>query len=340
MKKVRTEDAVSHVISHDITQIIPGGFKGARFKKGHIVREEDIPVLLSLGKTHLYMFEPDEDMVHEDEGAGALASVCTSSGMSAKAIGEGRIDIFAETDGLLKVDAGKLAKINSLGQVAIASRHGDIAIRKGDKIAGMRVVPLLIKREILENVRKIGDDEPIFEIKPFEHKRCAVIATGSEISTGIIEDSFTPVVTAKLAEFPSTIIGTKVLGDDHKAQTDAIHDYVRQGAQMIVLTGGMSVDPDDNTPTAIRNSGADVVAYGAPVLPGSMIMLAYLSGDIPVLGLPGCVMYSARTIFDILLPGLFANSPFTNEFIAKLGYGGLCLKCETCSFPNCGFAAR
>ncbi|MCL2852299.1 MAG: molybdopterin-binding protein [Defluviitaleaceae bacterium] len=340
MKLIRTEDAVGYVIPHDLTQIIPGEFKGARFKKGHVVRESDIPVLLSMGKEHIYILEIGEDMAHEDEGAAVLASISMSANMSSKAPGEGRIDIFAEEDGLLKVDAEKLAKVNSIGKLVIASRHGDTVVRKGDKIAGMRVIPLLIERLTLDRAREAGAGKPIFSVMPFVRKNCAIITTGSEVASGMVADAFTPVVTSKLAEFPSTIIGTRVIGDDHAAQTQAIHDYAAEGAQLIILTGGMSVDPDDRTPLAIRNSGARIVTYGAPVLPGAMMLVAYYSGGIPVLGLPGCVMYSKRTIFDILLPKFFADDPVTNEDIAKLGHGGLCLNCPACVFPNCGFASH
>ncbi|MCL2616961.1 MAG: molybdopterin-binding protein [Defluviitaleaceae bacterium] len=338
MRKIRTEEAVGHVIPHDLTQIIPGEFKGVRFKKGHVVREEDIPVLLSMGKEHLFILEAVPEMVHEDEGAAVLAEISISVGMAASAPSEGRIDLIADTDGLLKVDTRKLVAINSIGRMVMASRHGGSVVRKGDKIAGMRIIPLMIERDALATAREIGGVQPIFHILPFEFKRCAIITTGGEVASGRIQDAFTPVVEAKLAEFPSEIIGRSVLGDEYAEQTAAIRRYAEQGADMIILTGGMSVDPDDQTPLAIRNSGARIVAYGAPVLPGAMIMVAYYN-NIPVLGLPGCVMYSKRTIFDILLPRIFANEPITGEIVANLGHGGLCLNCGHCTFPNCGFAA-
>ncbi|MCL2617519.1 MAG: molybdopterin-binding protein [Defluviitaleaceae bacterium] len=339
MRKIRTQDALGCIIPHDLTQIIPGEFKGARFKKGHVVREEDIPVLLSMGKEHLYILEIGEDMAHEDEGAGVLASLCASGNMTASAPSEGKIDLFAESDGLLKVDTAKLAALNSAGNIAIASRYSG-TVRKGDKIAGMRVIPLLIERAVLDKAVEIGAGKPVFGILPFTHKRCAIITTGNEVAAGRVKDSFTTAVMAKLAKFPSTVIGTSVVGDDPAKQTELIHHYAQKGAQIIILTGGMSVDPDDRTPLAIRNSGAEIVSYGAPVLPGSMMMVSYYNGGTPVLGLPGCVMYSKRTIFDILLPKFFADDPVTGGDIAGLGYGGLCLNCEVCAFPNCGFGSH
>ena len=339
MKYIKTIDAVGHVLCHDITRIVPGEFKGAAFKKGHIVKEEDIEELLSLGKEHLYVWENDESMMHEDEGAYALAKLCLGENISIKgAPKEGKIEIVAETDGLLKVDDERLRKVNSMGDMIIASRHGNFPVKKGDIIAAMRVIPLVIKREKIENAKIVCGCEPLFDVLEFKHKKAAVIVTGSEVAKGRIKDSFGAVVEAKLAEYGAEVIEKRIVTDDTEAIADAVCKAAENGAHLILCTGGMSVDPDDRTPGAIRSIGADILTYGAPVLPGAMFMLAYYEFDgrnVPVMGLPGCVMYAGRTVFDLILPRVLADDK--PDGIADYGQGGLCLNCDVCTFPNCGF---
>ena len=336
MKLIRTEDAVGSVLCHDITQIIPGVVKDAVFRKGHVVTEEDIPVLLSVGKEHLYVWEKEEGMLHENDAAEILRQVCQNEYMKASEAKEGKIELTAETDGLLKINRGKLNAVNGMGQMVLASRHGNFPVRKGDKIVGMRVVPLVIEEEKMNRVKEICADEPIFKILPFKEMKAAIVTTGSEIYHGRITDKFTPVVESKLRECGVEVMGNTVCDDNSEMVTDAIRDWIGKGAQMVVCTGGMSVDPDDRTPLAIRNAADEVITYGAPVLPGAMFMLAY-ANDVPVMGLPGCVMYAKRTIFDLVLPRIVAGERLCAEDFSVLGEGGLCLNCEVCTFPNCGF---
>lgn len=337
MRLIKTEDAVGHILCHDLTQIIPGKVKGPVFRKGHIVREEDIPVLLSIGKENLYVWEKQEGILHEDEAAEILCAACLSDGMSRSEAKEGKIELVAEIDGLFKINRQALYEINSLGQMMIATRHGNTAVRKGDKLAGTRIIPLVIEEEKMQPVRDIAAQSPILQILPFHSKKVGVITTGNEVFYGRIEDSFTPVIEKKLAEFGAKMEWHVVLGDNHEAITAAILDMIEKGAQMVICTGGMSVDPDDRTPLAIKNTGADIISYGSPVLPGAMFLLSYYNGTIPVLGLPGCVMYAKRTIFDLVLPRLMADDKITAAELAALGEGGLCLNCLVCTFPNCGF---
>lgn len=340
MKLVRTEDAVGQVLCHDITQIIPGVVKGPVFRKGHIVREEDIPVLLSVGKEHLYVWEKKEGILHEDEGAVVLRDICINENMSADEPKEGKIEIKAETEGVLKINTEGLKAVNSLGEMMIATIHGNFPVKKGDKLAGTRIIPLVIEEEKMNAARKAAGEEPLLKILPFRHMKVGIITTGSEVFKGRIEDAFGPAVRAKLAEYDTEIIGQKILDDDKDAIVEAIHSFVDEGADLVLCTGGMSVDPDDRTPGAIRAAGVDVVSYGAPVLPGAMFLLGYYEkGDraIPVLGLPGCVMYAKRTIFDLVLPRVLAGERLTKEDLSAYGEGGLCLNCEVCHFPNCGF---
>lgn len=337
MKLIRTQDAVGSVICHDITQIIKGVTKDAAFRKGHIVREEDIPVLLSLGKDHLYVWEKQDGMLHEDEAAQILYEICRSENMHPSEVKEGKIELIADIDGLLTVDIEKLRQINSLGEMMIATRHSNFPVHKGDKLAGTRIIPLVIESEKMETAKRVGSGKPILSLKPFNPKRTAVITTGNEVYYNRIEDTFTPVIAEKLAEYRSEVVEHVILNDDYVKITDSILFAIHNGAEMVICTGGMSVDPDDKTPLAIKNTGAGIVSYGAPVLPGAMFLLAYYSGNIPILGLPGCVMYAKRTIFDLILPRVLADIEITSGDLAALGHGGLCLNCAICTFPNCGF---
>ncbi len=340
MKEIRTEDAVGQVLCHDITQIIKDEVKGVLFKKGHIVREEDIPALLSVGKEHLYVWEKKEGILHENEGAEILYQICAGEGMRGTEIKEGKKELIADRDGLLKIRRDVLVKVNSLGEMMIASRHADTVVREGDKIAGTRIIPLVIEEEKMNRAKEAAGEEPIFTILPFQYKKVGIVTTGSEIKKGLIKDTFTPVLREKLAEFPTEVMGQAIPGDVKEDITKAIEDFIVRGADMVLCSGGMSVDPDDRTPGAIGATGARVVTYGAPVLPGAMMMVSYYEKDgksIPIVGLPGCVMYAKRTIFDLLLPRLMADDIVTKEEIAQLGEGGLCLNCDVCTYPNCGF---
>lgn len=337
MKLCRTEDAVGQILCHDITQIIPGVVKDAVFRKGHVIREEDVPVLLSVGKEHIYVWENNENMLHENEAAEILYRICKGDGMHGSDVKEGKIELIADVDGILKIDREKLRKVNSLGEMMIAARHGDFPVKKGDKIAGTRVIPLVIEKEKMERAKKAAGETPIFSILPYKKKKVGLVTTGSEVLKGRIQDAFTPVIREKFAEYGIEIRMHELVGDEHEKITAVIRKMLEEGMDLIVCTGGMSVDPDDRTPLAIKNTGAEIVTYGAPVLPGAMFMLAYVDGKIPVLGLPGCVMYAKRTIFDLALPRILAGEKLVREDFERLGEGGLCLNCPVCTFPNCGF---
>ena len=336
MKLVKTEDAVGHVLCHDITQIIKGVTKDAVFRKGHIVTEEDIPVLLSVGKENLYVWENNENMLHENEAAEILYSICADKNMHGSEIKEGKIELIADIDGVLMIDRDKLRKINSLGQIMIAARHGGFPVKKGDKLAGTRVIPLVIEKEKMEAVKNIGGEKPIFSLMPYTLKTAGVVTTGSEVFKNRIEDTFTPVIVEKLAEYGIKMTMHAVCSDEHEDITCEINKMLDAGVDMVICTGGMSVDPDDRTPLAIKNAGTDIITYGAPVLPGAMFLLSY-KGNVPVMGLPGCVMYAKRTIFDLVLPRIVAGIRLSEDDIDCLGEGGLCLSCPVCNFPNCGF---
>lgn len=258
MKLIKTEDAVGCVLCHDMTQIIKGVKKDAVFRKGHVVTQEDIPVLLSIGKDHIYVWEADETMLHENEAAKILCDLCKNDFMEESEIKEGKIELTAACDGLLKIDRDRLKQINQFGQMMIASRHGNTSVKKGDKLAGMRIIPLVIEKEKMEAVKTQCGEKPILTLLPFKKKKAAILTTGNEVFYGRIKDQFIPTIEEKLSEYD---------------------------AELVICTGGMSVDPDDKTPRAIKNTGAEIVSYGAPVLPGAMFLLSYYKEQVPVIGL-------------------------------------------------------
>lgn len=337
MQLVKTEDAVGMVLCHDITQIIKGVTKDAVFRKGHIIQPEDIPVLLSVGKDNIYVWENDDSMLHEDEAAEILRDMCMNEGMSASKPKEGKIELTAERDGLFLVGRERLRAVNSFGRMMIATRPGGVAVKAGDKLCGTRIIPLVIEKEAMARAKAVAGDTPLLRLAEIKPKRFGLVTTGNEVYYGRIEDTFTPVIVEKMAQFGCEMAAHEVSNDDHEKITGIINKMLADGVDMVLCTGGMSVDPDDKTPLAIKNTGANIVSYGAPVLPGAMFLLAYTADGRPICGLPGCVMYAKRTIFDIVLPYLLADEPVTADMLAGLGNGGLCLNCKVCHFPNCGF---
>lgn len=348
MRLIQTVDAEGTVLCHDITQIIKGVTKDAVFRKGHVVTKEDIPVLLSVGKDTLYVWEKEEGMLHENDAAEILCLMCENEHMTRSDVKEGKIELRAACDGLLKVNNNGLKAVNGFGEMMIASRHGNFKVCQGDALAGTRIIPLVIAEDKMNAAKKqamrITEGKPILELKPFVHKKVGIITTGNEVFYGRIQDTFTPVIEQKLSEFDTEIIAHEIFEDNDTKVTASIVKMIEQGVDVVVCTGGMSVDPDDKTPLAIKNTGARIVSYGAPVLPGAMFLIAYYemkdgenTRTVPIMGLPGCVMYARRTVFDLILPRVMADDEVTVQDLASLGQGGLCLNCENCTFPNCGF---
>ena len=351
MKEIRTQDAIGHIISHDITRIIPGGEKSVAFRKGHVVRQEDVEKLLKIGKSHLFVWENDGSLLHENEAAQILADLVAGPDFKRGEVKEGKIELFAAGSGILRVDKENLLALNRFDEVMVATRHDLSPVQTGDKLCGTRIIPLAISWERIDEVaRAVGVDpsslaeaEPsssgtVISVLPYKKMRTAIVTTGSEVFEGLIEDGFSPIVRDKLSEYDTEDIGNLKVPDNPDMTTSAIMRMIEKGADIVLVTGGMSVDPDDRTPLAIKNTGADVVSYGAPVLPGAMFMIAYL-GDTAILGLPGCVMHSKHTILDIILPRVMAGLRITKDDINALAPGGLCLSCEVCNYPACGFGA-
>ena len=337
MKLIRTEDAVGQVLCHDMTQIIPGQYKDARFRKGHIVTAEDIPVLLSMGKENLYVWEMREGILHENDAAERMCALCLNDGMERSEVKEGKIELRAERAGLFRVDREKLNAVNAIDELMIATRHGDTPVQPGDKLCGTRVIPLVIEESKLLEAERIVGDQPILELLPYKLRRAAVITTGSEVFHGRIEDAFTPVLVNKLAFYGIEMTEHVTVDDALEHILSAIREMRQKNVDLILCTGGMSVDPDDNTPGAIKASGARIVTYGAPVLPGAMFLLGYFEDSMPILGLPGCVMYAAATIFDLAMPRIAAGVEMNKNDFVQMGEGGLCLGCKPCRYPLCPF---
>ncbi len=326
------------MLCHDITRIVRGQEKGPVFRKGHIIREEDIEVLLSVGKDHVYIWEMNENMMHENDAALVLYGLCKNDNLSrTDDIKEGKVELVAECDGLLKVDTERLYTVNSYGQMMIASVRNNYPAKKGQRVAGMRIIPLVIEKEKMEDIKNRVGEKPLFTLLPYKKRKVGIVTTGNEVYHGRIEDTFTPVVTAKIEALGSEIIAHEISSDDPEMEIECINKVLSAGADLVLCTGGMSVDPDDKTPYAIRKTADRVVSYGAPVLPGAMFMLAYKgeNDEIPIMGLPGCVMFEGRTIFDLLLPRVLAGDIISKEEIDRLGPGGFCMHCKTCNFPDC-----
>jgi hypothetical protein len=337
VKLIPVDNAVGMVLGHDITEIVPGRFKGPAFKRGHVIQPEDVGRLRDLGKENIAALDLGPGWVHEDDAARRLASAAAGAGITLSSPCEGKVSLTASEDGLLKIDVDRLRRINAVDDVMMATLHTNQLVTRGRIVAGTRIIPLTIKEEALRAAEaRCGPAAPVVVVKPLRPQRVGLITTGSEVYHRRIADRFGPVVREKITALGSRIIRQIYVPDDIPMTVAAIEALISEGAQIVLITGGMSVDPDDRTPSSIRASGADVITYGAPVLPGAMFMLAYLR-DLPVIGLPGCVMYHAASIFDLLLPRILAGERLTRNDIISLGHGGMCIGCEDCRYPACGF---
>lgn len=337
MKQIRIEDSVGCILSHDVTKIVPGEFKGRLFKKGHVIREEDIPKLLDIGKEHIYVWEPKKGQLHENDAAIRVKDLVLGQGCYiSEEIKEGKIDFFANTQGIVKINKDLLLKLNLLGEIIVSTIHNNTPVKKGEKIGATRVIPLIIdEKKILEAEKIIK--EKIISVEEIKPKKAVLITTGNEVYKGRIKDAFLPVMKEKLEYYGSEIVKQIILPDNKEMITENILKAIEEDkVDMIICTGGMSVDPDDVTPSAIKDCNGEIVTYGAPVLPGAMFLLAYYK-NIPILGVPSCAMYSKRTIFDLVLPRILADEKLSFEDIARFGNGGMCLNCEICSFQHCSF---
>ncbi len=322
MKQIKTQDAVGMVLAHDHTQILPGKFKGVRFAKGHIVQPEDVQTLLEMGKETIFVYEIQEGMLHEDEAARRLRDLTMGSNLCASEPHEGKIELFSSCDGLFVVDSNALLTLNMLDQIVIPSIKNNLAVKRGNKVAAMRVVPLFIEEERIYEAEQAVRG-PIFQVIPWLNLKAAIFVTGSEIRKGLIKDTFSPIMVNKLSPYPVSVERIEQVGDDIEDIKSAIKDAISSGIDLVLCTGGMSVDPDDNTPDAIRASGAEIITYGSPVFPGAMFMLGYYPNGACVMGIPGGVVVGKETILSFVLPRVIAGQRLTKRDFAAMGLGGL-----------------
>lgn len=332
MKKVRVEDAVGMTLCHDLTAMREG-FKGAVFHRGHVIREEDIPMLLDIGKRQIYVYEAEADEIHEEDAARRLAGLTT---LDRSEPSEGKVVLTANYAGMYRVNTELLNQINSIEDVTITTIPDHYPVRKGMKVASMRIVPLVTKEANIRKAEELCQNNWLMKVLPYQTKKVGVIITGSEIYTGRIEDRFEPVVRNKILQYPGEILGVTICDDDCGMIGKAAEGFLQQGADLLIFAGGMSVDPDDVTPEAIQQMGAKIISYGVPSQPGNMSLVAYHQ-QATILGVPGAAISLPTTIFDVLLPQVFAGEKFTREDLIRLGEGGLCQRCKRCHFPNCTF---
>ena len=331
------EDAVGLPIGHDMTKVVPGKFKGAAFKRGHIITEEDIPILKSMGKENIYVGEIPQGYLHEDECARRIASaICNDEDFTFSEVSEGKINILAKYRGLIKIDKEMLYKLNNIEHIAISTIFDDIVVEKGQKVASERIIPLYTKEDNIKKLEEFCKLSRVIELKKFTCQKVHLIITGNEVYKGLIEDKFYDALKPKVEKYDSEVIKVVKVPDDKEAIKEEIRKSIAEGADIILCTGGMSVDEDDITPAAIKEQLDELVVHGIPVQPGNMFLLGY-SGEIPVMGLPGAVIYYENTIFDVVFPKIICKDKIDRDFFIRLSIGGLCYFCKECKYPNCTF---
>jgi len=335
MKKVRVEDAVGMSLCHDLTEM-RDGFKGVAFKRGHVIMAEDIPHMLDIGKRTVFVWEENAGEIHEEDAALRMAAMTPVAGAHYTAPAEGKVLLLSDGAGMLRVDTGLLRRVNSIGDLTISTLPDHYPVQPGMRLASMRIVPLVTKEAQIIEAERLCAGKKLIDLLPYKPRKAGIIITGSEIYHGRVRDKFEAVARAKLANYPGEVLGATVCDDDLDMLVGAARAFLGQGADLLIFSGGMSVDPDDLTPSAIRRLGCNVLTHGVPSQPGNMTLVAYL-GEIPVLGVPGAAISMPTTIFDVLLPQIYTGLRFTREDLIRLGNGGLCQLCKPCHFPNCTF---
>ena len=339
LKKINVKNAIGTELAHDITEIRPGEFKGPAFRKGHTVCNDDICHLQKLGKNHLYLIDLEDDEIHENQAASMLAKGLAGPGIEWRDDPkEGKIGLHAAHDGLLSVNTPDLAAFNMVDEVMCATLHSHTLVKKGELVAATRAIPLVMKRAPIERAAAIaGQCGGVVSVNPLRKARAGLVITGSEVYQGLIEDKFAPLLGAKITELGSEVIDTTFAPDDVDLIANAIHSLINKSCNLLLLSGGMSVDPDDVTRVAIRKAGAEEVYYGAAALPGAMFLTAYIGGEIPLLGVPACGLHHRITVLDLILPRILAGEKIGKKELAFYGHGGLCKDCPDCNYPHCPF---
>jgi molybdenum cofactor synthesis domain-containing protein len=338
IKTIELKDAVGTKLAHDITEIRPGEFKGAAFPKGHTVCDDDLCHLQKLGKNHLYLIDLETDEIHENEAAAIMANALAGKGVVWKnEPREGKIGLKADIDGLLVINVAALAAFNMVDEVMCATMHNHTLVKAGDLVAATRAIPLIMKRAPIERAAAIAaQNGGVVSVRPLRQGKAGLIITGNEVYHGLIQDRFAPILTRKLSDLGCEVNGMSFAPDDAEIIRRAICENIEQGCDLILLSGGMSVDPDDVTRKGIRLAGANEVHYGAAALPGAMFLVAYI-GKVPLLGVPACGLHHRTTVLDLVLPRILAGEKIGKKELAFLGHGGLCQDCPECTYPHCAF---
>ncbi len=335
MKKVKVEDAVGLTLCHDITAMFDG-FKGPLFRRGHVIEKGDVSRMLDIGKQTVFVWEPEAGEIHEEDAALRMAAALPVAGAHYEGPSEGKMVLRADRAGMFRVNTALLRRLNSIGDVTISTLPDHYPVQPGDRLASMRIVPLVTQEAQITELEAICRGVTVLDLLPYQQRKAGIIITGSEVYHGRIQDKFEAVARGKLSHYPCEIVGVSICDDELGMLTGAARQLLDAGADLLIFSGGMSVDPDDLTPSAIRALGAEVVSHGVPSQPGNMTLVAYLDG-VAVLGIPGASIVMPTTIFDVLLPQVFAGVKFTKEELIGLGDGGLCQLCKSCHFPNCTF---
>jgi molybdenum cofactor synthesis domain-containing protein len=338
LKKIKLKNAIGTQLAHDITEIRPGEFKGAAFQKGHTVCDKDICRLQKLGKNHLYLIDLEEDEIHENQAAAILAEALAGEGIAwENNPKEGKIGLKAENDGLLVIDIAALAAFNMVEEVMCATQHSYTLVKKDELVAATRAIPLVMKRAHVERAAAIASqNNGVVSVRPLRKAHVGLIITGNEVYHGLIEDRFEPVLRKKVSDLGSKVSGVAFVPDDEESICSAVQRHLNNGCDLLLLSGGMSVDPDDVTRKAIRQAGADEMHYGSAALPGAMFLTAYIN-DIPLLGVPACGLHHRITVLDLILPRILAGERIGKKELAFIGHGGLCKNCPDCRYPHCPF---
>ena len=338
IKTIKLKDSVGTKLAHDITEIRPGEFKGAAFRKGHTVCNEDLCRLQKLGKNHLYLIDLEADEIHENEAAAIVAKALAGKGVGwENEPREGKIGLKADRDGLLMVDVAALTAFNMIDEVMCATLHNHTLVKAGDLVAATRAIPLVMKRAPIERAAAIaGQNGGVVSVRSLRHGKVGLIITGNEVYQGLIEDRFAPILTRKLTELGCEVDRICFAPDDTEIIRQGIFDHIERGCDLILLSGGMSVDPDDVTRKGISLAGADEIHYGAAALPGAMFLVAYID-NVPLIGLPACGLHHRVTVLDLVLPRILSGEYIGKKELAFFGHGGLCQDCPECTYPHCAF---
>jgi len=331
---ISIEDAVGLPLAHDLTQVdAERQTKGARFRRGHLLAPEDLPVLRKMGRLNLSVLDLEEGEVHEDEAARSLADALCGEGLEIEGPEEGRCRLVSTRKGVARFDPEMVKRVNLDREWSFGTCPANAIVKPGSTVAAFRILPLALKRASLE--RAVRESSP-FSVRPFLPLGVGLVTTGSEIKAGLVKDAVCGKLLRKLEELGGSFAGQRFCGDGAEEIRESVRELLHAGADIVICTGGMSVDADDRTPEAIRSVADEVLFRGVPAMPGSNLMLAR-AGESWVVGAPACAAHDERTALDRLLIALFAGLGEEID-VKNWGIGGLCSRCRVCSFPDCDFA--